>query len=439
MRFKSLALASVLAAWPWLIHAQPVVPPTDLPAAPVQPSSAAPLTLAEAWRLAEQTHPLLRSRQAQLEGVQGLRDEASTWLNSNPQLALENTRRQLPQSGLPTERRSEWNIGLSQTFEIAGQRRHRLAASEAALAALQAEIEDTRRQVHAQVAQAFLHVLALQQRAEVDDDALKLFDDTAQGVHKRRQAGEDTKLDANVAKVEAERARNQLAQTREQLIDARAELATRLQLAPGVAPLVVGDLAERADARYSVEALLAAVDAQPRLQAITARQDGAQARLDLERAGRYPDVTVGLALGREGPGDARERLTTLSVSVPLPLFKRNTGGMAQASSELNQARIEREAALRDQRAQVYTLWTKLQSLQERVQRLQGTVLPTLADNQQLSLKSQRAGQISVLELIVVNRQALDARRELIDALGDLQAVRLALEAAAGWAQPGTQP
>ena len=67
------------------------------------------------------------------------------------------------------------------------------------------------------------------------------------------------------------------------------------------------------------------------------------------------------------------------------------------------------------------------------------MLPALADNQQLSLKSQGAGQIGVLELIVVDRQALDARRDLIDALGDLQAVRHALEAAAGWQQQGTQP
>jgi cobalt-zinc-cadmium efflux system outer membrane protein len=148
---------------------------------------------------------------------------------------------------------------------------------------------------------------------------------------------------------------------------------------------------------------------------------------------------VGLSLGREGPGDARERLTTLSVSVPLPLFKRNGAGIGQASSELSQARIEREAAGRDLRAQVYTLWTKVQSLQSRVRRLQESVLPALVDNQQLSVKSQRAGQIGLLELIVVNRQALDARRDLIDALGDLQATRHTLEAAVGWPQQGTQP
>ena len=73
-----------------------------------------------------------------------------------------------------------------------------------------------------------------------------------------------------------------------------------------------------------------------------------------------------------------------------------------------------------------------------MRRLRDSVLPALADNQQLSVRSRRTGQIGLLELIVVNRQALDARRDLIDALGDLQAARHTLEAAAGWPQQGTQ-
>lgn len=429
MRFKSLALAGVMAACPWFACAQPSTPPIGLLVTP------AALTLDEAWRLAEAANPALKTKQAQLAAAEGVRTDAAALLYNNPQLALENTRRSVPQA----DRRSEWRAGISQTFEVAGQRGHRLAASEAALMALRAEIEDARRQLHVEVALAFYRVLALQQRAEVEDEALKLFESTATAVQKRRIAGEDTKLDANVAAVEAERARNQLVIAREQLLEARAELATRLQLPPGAAPRAAGDLAAKATTSYTLEALLSVIEAQPRLRALSARKDGANARLQLERAGRYPDFTVGLNLGREGSSDARERLTTLSVSVPLPLFKRNGAGIGQASSELSQARIEREAAARDLRAQVYTLWDKVQSQQARVRRLQDAVLPALADNQQLSVKSQRAGQIGLLELIVVNRQALDARRDLIDALGDLQAARHTLEAAAGWPQQGTQP
>ena len=85
------------------------------------------------------------------------------------------------------------------------------------------------------------------------------------------------------------------------------------------------------------------------------------------------------------------------------------------------------------------LWLRLDSLESRVRRLQELMLPALTDNQQLSVKSQQAGQIGLLELIVVNRQALDARRDLNDALSEFHATRLQLELAAGWSQEATQP
>jgi outer membrane protein, heavy metal efflux system len=424
MRLKSLALAGLLA----LSSLQGVAQ-----------VSAQAMTLAEARHLADTANPTLRTKRAQLMAAEGLRTDAAALLYNNPQLAVENTRRAVPQDGQPSERVREWSAGVSQAIEIAGQRGHRLAASEAALVALRADIEDTQRQLQSEVAQSFYRVLGLQQRAALDEEALKSFESTAAAVQRRRSAGEDTKLDANVAAVEAERARNQLAQTREQLLDARSDLAARLQLPPDALPQALGDLAEGARTVYTQEALLASVDAQPRLQSLAARQESARARLKLEQASRYPDVTVGVNIGREGSSDSRERLTTLSVSVPLPLFRRNASGVGQASTELNQAGIEREAAARDLRAQVYTLWTKLQSLQSRVRRLQDSVLPALAENQQLSLKSQQVGQIGLLELIVVTRQALDARRDLIEALVELQSVRQSLEAAAGWPLQGNQP
>ena len=125
-------------------------------------------------------------------------------------------------------------------------------------------------------------------------------------------------------------------------------------------------------------------------------------------------------------------------SLPLPLFKRNQAGIGQATTDMEQARIERQTSRRDTRASVMTLWVKLSSLETRVQRLRESVLPALDDNQSLSLKSQRAGQIGLLEMIVVNRQVLDARRDLIDALTEYHATRVALELAAGWPLEGTK-
>lgn len=394
------------------------------------------LTLDNALVQAESANPTLKFKRAELAAAEGAQANAAAWFNSNPEVSLAKTRRDVPQP-LGTDRYREWNTGISQALEIAGQRGHRVDAADAAITALRAEIADTRRQVRAEVAERFYRVLALQQRTEIESRALKLFDDTAAAIQKRRVAGEDTKLDANVASVEAERARNQLAVAHEQLLEARGELSARLQLPTTQLPQAVGDLTANRSA-YTLNDLLTAAESQPRLRALVERENSADARLKLERASRYPDITIGANVGREGPLGGRERLTTFSVSVPLPLFKRNQASIGQATTDLQQAQIERQATMRDTRASVMALWAKLSSLDVRVRRLKDLVLPALDDNQALSLKSQRAGQIGLLELIVVNRQALDARRDLIDALTEYHATRVALELAAGWPQEGTQ-
>ena len=168
------------------------------------------------------------------------------------------------------------------------------------------------------------------------------------------------------------------------------------------------------------------------------REAAAAKRLGLERAAVYPDITVGVNVGREGPGEAREKLVGVSLSLPLPLFRRNAAGIGRATTELTQAQIERQAADRDIPAQVRALWRNVESLHARVKRLEDQVLVSLDQNQRLSVTAYRAGEIGLLQLIVVNRQVLDGRRDLIEARSNLRLSTIALEAAAGWPAAGEE-
>jgi cobalt-zinc-cadmium efflux system outer membrane protein len=418
MRMPVLALACVLAAWSFTPRAQ----------------TPAPLTLPEALRLAESAHPTVRAREAQRAAADGARREAAAPLFNNPELSLEQARRRAPDG-----RANEWSVGIAQPLEIAGQQSGRRTVAAHAHEALDAEIADARRHARAEAAARFHAVLAVQRRVSLEQRAVQLSEATAQAVARRRSAGEDTRLDANVAQIEAERARNALAAAREQLLDARSELGTALQLPPSTLPDVSGELMVLADAAspYSIDQLLQSARSAPRLRALAAREEAAKARAGVERGARYPDVTVGLNVGREGRSDARERVTTLSISVPLPLFKRNDAAIGRALSDATQAELDRAAAARDAQAQVRRLWSRLQSQRERVHRLQSTVMAASSDNQQLAAKSRQAGQIGLLDQVQVNRQAIDAERELTDALSEFHTTRIELELAAAWPQEGS--
>lgn len=402
----------------------------------LSPAFAAPsaLTLEDAWRRAEEASPALRTSQANLAAAEGELRDARALLWNNPQLSAERRRKEVPQPPSSTQTNREWSLGLTQTFEIAGQQGDRRGAAQQSLAAARQAIAETRRQVRAEMESRFIQVLNLQLRIQTEEATLKLIEDAANAVGKRVAAGEDSRLDGNLARVEAERARNQVALLREQLVQARAELAASLQLPPGDLPEVRGEL-DPAPVSYSRDDLLAATANRPVLQALDHREQAAKDRLALERAARYPDVTLGLGAGREGPFDAREKITGLSISLPLPLFRRNAGGIGRAATDLSQSQIEREAANRDVRAQVIALWERLASLRARVQRLRESVLPGLEENQRLSSVSFRAGEIGLLQLLLVNRQVLDGQRDLLDARTELRLTQVELEAAAGWPQP----
>ncbi len=322
MRFSFLRRAAVASLF-WLLLS---------PAAFADPGA---LTLEGAWQRAEEANPALRAAQAAVPAAEGELRDARAPLWNNPQISMERRRKEVPQVSNPTEINREWSVGLAQTFEVAGQQGDRRTAAEQALAATRQAIAETRRQVRAEVESRFVRVLSLQSRIQTEEATLNLIEDAAKAVGKRVAAGEDSRLDGNLARVEAERARNQVALLREQLVEARAELGALLQLPPSELPEAQGAL-DPAAVPYSLEDLLNAAAGRPVLRALEHREQAAKSRLELERAARYPDVTVGLGAGREGPNDVREKIVGLSVSLPLPLFRQNAGGIGRATTEFTQ-------------------------------------------------------------------------------------------------------
>ena len=408
-------LILALAAWPAGVFAQP---------------SPRVLTLTQVLALAEEGNAALRGARAALAAAEGESRGASALLHNNPELSVERTRRKATDADGLGIRYRESEIGLSQPLEIAGQQGHRREAARHALAAAHAEVLDAQVRMRAEVELAFAQVLLLQRRLVSEEQNARLAEDAAAAVGKRVSAGEDSKLDGNLSSVEAERGRNQVATLREQLLESRASLASLLQLPPSDFPEAAGELPDRLSG-YRLEDLVTRAVERPQLRVLAEREAAAQSRLQLERAAVIPNLTVGLASAREGPAESRERATILSISVPLPLFNRNQAGIGRALTERDQAQIERQAAARNGEASIRELWQRLVSLEARLARLGNAVLPKLDENVGLSTKAYRAGEIGILQLVLVNRQALDARRDYLDALADFTRARIALEQAAG--------
>lgn len=385
-------------------------------------------------RMAAEANSALRAATAELHAAEGSVAESRHLLWNNPSVSVEGTHRVQPQAGGGEQNLREWGVGISQTFELAGQQGFRRQAAHAELDAVRATVADLRSQLSADVADRFVKLLAIQARIGAERENLRLVEEAATAIGKRVAAGETSKLQGNIASVEAERARNQLAQLDEAQIQARGELAALLHLPPDARPIAEGDLASIA--RYTREALLESSGRRRQLVALDLRESAARSRLALERAAVTPDVTLGVNVGREGPPDLRESTLGVVVSLPLPLFRKNEAGIGRALTGLDQARIERERLGREVRATVISQWDRVENLRARATRLASRVVPLLEDNLRLSRRAFQEGEIALPELLVVNRQVVEARREMLEAQTELRLAQIALERSAGW-EPGT--
>lgn len=386
------------------------------------------LTLEQAWALAEQANPELRASQANVIAAQGQAADARAPLWNNPQPFGEITRREIPEPGQPDTRTRDWRVGVQQTFETGGQQAIRRQLARENLTAVELAIASTRRQVRLDVAQQFFRVLGLQQRSVMERETLSLIESATGAVRKRVAEGEDTRLDGNLAEIEAARARNQLALLQEQLLRARVDLATMLQLPPGQLPEAAGTL-DRPPLSIDLPTLLASLDRRPDITASAARLRAAFSQLRLERATVSPDVTVALSYGRDGSSYRDERVAGIYVSVPIPLFRRNATGISRAIAERTQREIEDNALSRNARADIQALWVQMENLRSRAERLRSSVLPLLEENQRLSQIALREGEIGLLQLLTVNRQLLDGRRDLTEAQTELRLIEALLDPA----------
>ncbi len=393
-------------------------------------ADAQPVTLEQAVQQALAASPAIRAAQAAFPAIEGELAEARAPLWNNPQISAERGSRDTSQTVGPTVSSREWAVGLSQTFETGGQQRLRRETGTSARAAAEQNVNEVRAQIVFEVAERFFKVLGLEARIRAEEETLALVDRSAQAITRRVEAGEDSLLDSNLARVEAERARNGVAALREQLIQASADLATTIQWPPAEPLQVVGSL-DQPPHPHSIDQLLSSAARRPLLRALDLKERAARSKFALERSMVSPDVTIGLSYGKEGPLESRERIAAVTLSVPLPVFKKNQAGIGRAQTELTQVEIERQSAVRQVEAQVRAIWARRQNLLERVTRLNEALLPRLNQNQALTRKAFDAGELGLPQLLLANRQLIEAQRELIEARTELRLATIALDAAAG--------
>jgi outer membrane protein, heavy metal efflux system len=76
-----------------------------------------------------------------------------------------------------------------------------------------------------------------------------------------------------------------------------------------------------------------------------------------------------------------------------------------------------------------------ENIRERVSRLDKEVYPRLEQNLKLARIAFENGEIGLPQLLILQRQTVDAQRDIIDAQKDVRLVQVELEYLSGWLMP----
>jgi cobalt-zinc-cadmium efflux system outer membrane protein len=375
------------------------------------------LTLDDALERARQSAPAIVAARMRSDEARGRVVGASLAFSTNPTVEVEGGRR----SGAATS--TDYGVEVGQEIDLPQRRRARIDAAQAAVTQEEQRAREVERDVLREVATSFLRAVEARERAEAATTGRHLADEAQRIAERRYTAGDVAQLDVNLARTAVSRADAEVR-------SANAALTghlTQLQALLGMTEPVMASGSLRDALTLTTADLVARAAGRPDVRVVEAEIAEAEAEQRLARTLRWPDFGVRGSYRHEGD----ERVMLGGVGFTLPVFNRGQEATAIANARLARLRAEREALTRTIEAEIRGAIALHDALRDAATQYERTVLPLVEENEKLALESYEVGQIGLGDLLLVRREALDARRALIDQLIETRLAEVELRAKAG--------
>lgn len=431
-----------------------------------------PLTLREALALALVQSPALEAYAFDVRAAESRALQAG--LRPNPELEFEienirfsgggdTTTRAFDAGGMLQDREvedgpgagldnAEFSLSLSQLIELGGKRAKRIAAGEQEIAASTWDFEVARVNLLAHVAERFVLALAAQVNAALAEDSLNLAEEVHGAISARVEAGAASPIEASRAQLETSTAIVEVEQARRGVLSAYSALAAAIGLDKISFTEVAGDMAIAPETlRWDV--LEEAAVESPEIRRWLAEIALCESRLDLERAQRWPDLTITggwrtsnldtagsrtfdntgtlTGFGRTSPEDDRAHSFLLSFSLPVPLFDRNQGSVREAEHLVSKAEAETRAAEVHLESALFQAWQAQAAAAVRVEQLQESIVPQAEQIFASTNEGYREGKLDYLSVLDAQRTLFESRAQLAAARTELHIATIALDRLAG--------
>ncbi len=402
------ALAAV-----WLVAATPVM---------AQESG---LTLRDALQRTLESNPDLSAYQYVLKAQDGRITQVG--LKPNPTLSgsLENV---LGTGEVRSFKSAELSLSLSQLIELGGLRDKRVAVARSERELLEVEGHVRRLDVVAETARRFVAVVSQQEFHTLTHLAVELAERTSAAVGRRVKAAKSPVAEQERALVALERARNDDAHAEHELKTARYELAASWGATEPDFETLAADL-YALPTIGAYPSLLADLENTPDLTRYLSEARLRDSEITLAIANRRPGIEVGVGLRRlQASGDTA---LMFSVGVPLAVYNRNQGTIAEAEARRSGADADRVAALVKARTGLFGYYQELVDRRREVEALSARALPSAESALNSTEYAYERGRYGYIEFVDAQRELLAVKRDRIAAAAQYHLTLIEIERLTG--------
>lgn len=422
------------------------IPAAAQTAPPVAQAPAATETLREAMVKAYNTNPDLTAERASLRatdedvpiarsrglpGVNGTAGYSENLYNSDD-------------SGLSAPRQGSAGVGFNIPVFSGGAVRNSVRAAETRVEAGRAGLRSVETQLFTDVVAAYLDVIRDEATVRLNQQNVRALEVNLQATRDRFEVGDLTRTDVAQSEARLALAQSQLRGAEAQLIGSRENYIRVVGTPPGnlAPPPPLPNLPANPDQAVSM-----ALEENPTLDAAKKARDASAFDVNVARAGRLPQVSVGVNgdyYNRFGsiPGPGRAAglandgfATSAGVNLTLPLFQggRPAAQVRQAQARQSAAMEQVTAAERGVIAQTRSAYAVWQSAQRVIESSRLAV-----DANRLSLEGVRAensvGTRTILDILNAEQELLNSQVQLVTAERDAYVAGFAVLAAMGRAE-----
>ncbi|MDB5820790.1 MAG: Cobalt-zinc-cadmium resistance protein [Rhizobacter sp.] len=339
----------------------------------------------------------------EIEAADGAFDQAGVRPNPELSLAIEDLRRDT--------RTTSAIVGFP--IELGGKREARLAQARLGREVALAELRGTQADVRSAVIAAFFKVLVAQERQTLAKASVDIARRASDVTARRVAAGKVSPVDETRSRVEQSNAEIEAIEAAGELDEARRALAATWRSGEPDFAVVQGDL-EALPERGDFQSLSAELDTSPALVASRLQADHSRAAIDVERSKRIGDLAINVGAKRDNELGLTQAV--IGVSIPLPLFDRNRGAIAQATQRAARADDLRQAARVQAALDLQQSLGRLSRARATAQALRDTVLPGARLAADAAARGFEAGKFGLLDVLDTQRALLAARVRHIAAL-----------------------